>query len=196
MAGKAMLAIMVSSDDIASAVKIARIAQRRRSQGKPSGGPSATAGEGVFAAAFSSIQITPERPCTTAVRHPTATTLHDAYAMRCYARSGATFGYFPLMGRSNRLSDQGGHKNKLISAVEGKRFGGCTATRPAHRGRAERRRGQAPERACRRVDRAAAGDPRLSRHLSRPHLAARRAHRHQSGGGWPQPQPSLDRQFP
>ena len=52
MAGSAMLAIAVSSDAIASAVKIAATAQRRSSGGKPSIG----AGAGGFAVVSSDIR--------------------------------------------------------------------------------------------------------------------------------------------
>ena len=52
MAGRAMLAIAVSSEAIASAVKIAATAQRRSSGGKPSMG----AGVGSFAVVSSDIR--------------------------------------------------------------------------------------------------------------------------------------------
>src|ERR1700709_2168426 len=49
MAGSAMLAIAVSSDAIASAVKIAAAAQRRRSVGRPSNAASRFSGTAISA---------------------------------------------------------------------------------------------------------------------------------------------------
>src|SRR5258705_5067771 len=71
MAGRATLAIAVSSEAIASAVKIAATAQRRSSGGRPSIG----AGAGGFAGA-----VAPIAACTTDAAQATGTSLHDAYA--------------------------------------------------------------------------------------------------------------------
>src|SRR3954463_15580269 len=83
MAGSAMLAIAVSSEASASAVKIAATAQRLSSGGRPSM-PDAAGG---FAGAASDIRIglstpggVPTAACTTDAGHATGTPLHDAYA--------------------------------------------------------------------------------------------------------------------
>src|SRR6478672_8210902 len=84
MAGSAMFAIAVSSEAIASAVKIAATAQRRSSEGKPSIGVDA----GGFAVASDDIQsgsprqgaVAPSAACTTATARATGTMLHNAYA--------------------------------------------------------------------------------------------------------------------
>src|SRR6267142_69561 len=84
MAGSAMLAIAVSSEAIASAVKIAATAQRRSSGGRPSIG----AGAGGFAVVSSDIRsgsprrgaVAPIAGCTTDAAQATGTALHDAYA--------------------------------------------------------------------------------------------------------------------
>ena len=83
MAGRAMLAIAVSSEASASAVKIAATAQRRSSGGRPSM-PGVAGG---FAVVTSDILIglstpggVPTAACTTDARHATGTPLHDAYA--------------------------------------------------------------------------------------------------------------------
>src|SRR4249920_423136 len=86
MAGSAMFAIAVSSEAIASAVKIAATAQRRSSGGKPSIGVDA----GGFAVASDDIQsgsprqgaVAPSAACTTATARATGTMLHNAYAKR------------------------------------------------------------------------------------------------------------------
>jgi len=65
IAGSAILAIAVSSEAIASAVKIAATAQRRLSQGRP----SVTGGEGATVAVFSSMpRKSPEMGMYTAAR--------------------------------------------------------------------------------------------------------------------------------
>src|SRR6185369_6952279 len=84
MAGSAMLAIAVSSEASASAVKIAATAQRRSSGGKPSIG----AGTGGFAVVSGDIRsgsprrgaVAPDAACTTDAGQATGTPLHDAYA--------------------------------------------------------------------------------------------------------------------
>jgi hypothetical protein len=100
-----MLAMAVSSEAIANAVKIAATAHRRRSQGKPSGKPPLTAAEGVFAAVLSLLMLSgsPGRQLgaaqaafTTEVVVPPDASLHDAYALGC--QFGPTFGYFPPGG--------------------------------------------------------------------------------------------------
>ena len=86
MAGSAMFAIAVSSEAIASAVKIAATAQRRSSGGRPSIGVDA----GGFAVASEDIQsgsprqgaVAPSAACTTEAARATGTLLHDAYAKR------------------------------------------------------------------------------------------------------------------
>src|ERR1700733_2285177 len=85
MAGNATLAMAVSSEAIASAVKIAATAHRRRSGGKPS-----MTGDACFAAVASVAipQNSPDRRrvvpspagCTMDRQPPTDTMLHDAYA--------------------------------------------------------------------------------------------------------------------
>src|SRR3954471_12394578 len=99
MAGSAMLAIAVSSDAIASAVKIAATAQRRSSGGRPSSG----AGAGGCAVVSSDIRqgsprrgaVAPTAACTTDVVQATGTPLHDAYAKGWPPRHirAPTFGY-------------------------------------------------------------------------------------------------------
>src|SRR3954469_19649873 len=82
MAGSAMLAIAVSSEAIASAVKIAATAQRRSSGGSPS------MGAGGCAVVSSDIRqgsprrgaVAPTAACTTDAVQATGTALHDAYA--------------------------------------------------------------------------------------------------------------------
>src|SRR5207244_9271246 len=84
MAGRATLAIAVSSEASASAVKIAATAQRRSSGGRPSIG----AGAGGFAVVSSDIRsgsprlgaVAPAAACTTDAPRTTGTPLHDAYA--------------------------------------------------------------------------------------------------------------------
>src|SRR5258705_5408844 len=99
MAGRATVAIAVSSEAIASAVKIAATAQRRSSGGRPSIG----AGAGGFAVVSSDIRsgsprrgaVAPIAACTTDVARATGTPLHDAYAKGWPARHirAPTFGY-------------------------------------------------------------------------------------------------------
>src|ERR1700712_5963712 len=92
MAGSAMLAIAVSSDASASAVKIAATAQRLSSGGKPSI-PGLAGG---FAVVTSDILIglsthgaaAPTAACTTDPGQPTGTPLHDAYAKRAAENEG------------------------------------------------------------------------------------------------------------
>ncbi len=86
MAGSAMFAIAVSSEAIASAVKIAATAQRLSSGGKPSIGVDA----GGFAVASDDIKsgsprqgaVAPTAACTTEAARATGALLHDAYAKR------------------------------------------------------------------------------------------------------------------
>src|SRR5437879_1978588 len=93
-----MLAIAVSSDAIASAVKIAATAQRRSSGGKPS------IGAGGFAVLSADIlpgslggAIAPMAACTTDKRRATGAALHAAYAKggrrkpSCPAKAGDGF---------------------------------------------------------------------------------------------------------
>src|SRR5204863_6251646 len=82
MAGRATLAIAVSSEAIASAVKIAATAQRRSSGGRP----SMVVTDG-FAVVSSDIRqgsprgaVAPTAACTTDAAQATGTPLHDAYA--------------------------------------------------------------------------------------------------------------------
>src|SRR5947209_15169126 len=94
MAGSAMLAIAVSSEAIASAVKIAAIAQRRRSAGKPSetvrSGSRAAAGNVIVIA----LRVLRQRgsnvcpACTTPNAASTGIWLHAVYARRSDDRAG------------------------------------------------------------------------------------------------------------
>src|SRR5207253_2943939 len=102
MAGRATLAIAVSSEAIGSAVKIAATAQRRSSGGRPSMG----AGVGGFAVVSSDIRsglstpgaVAPTAACTTDTAHATGTPLHDAYAKEWPPRHirAPTFGYLSV----------------------------------------------------------------------------------------------------
>src|ERR1700712_3152392 len=87
MAGSAMLAIAVSSDAIASAVKIAAAAQRRRSAGRPSNGAGLFSGTAISATSdtwgnpnqFDAIASSPR--CIAGEKHPAEADLHKAYAL-------------------------------------------------------------------------------------------------------------------
>src|SRR5204863_2909703 len=102
MAGSAMLAIAVSSEAIASAVKIAATAQRRSSGGRPSmaRGWSAlrlypvTSGRGSPRRGA----VAPTAACTTDAAQATGTPLHDAYAKGWPPRHirAPTFGYLSV----------------------------------------------------------------------------------------------------
>ena len=157
--------------------------------------------------------VAPSAACTTDAGRPTGTRLHDAYAKAGRSKidrirrpvpkiaairaiSAADF-RIPFRPPSDRLGLRRTATAK--SKKDGRRRGEAFCT--------DRRNGAprscvAPMRACVGACGAglwvalAAGDPRLSGHLSRPDAAVGRAHRHQSGGRWLQPQPSLGYQFP
>src|SRR6266705_3098295 len=79
-----MLAIAVSSEASASAVKIAATAQRRRSGGKPSmpgvAGGFAVKSPDILIGLSTAGADAPSWACTTDAGRATATLLHDAYA--------------------------------------------------------------------------------------------------------------------
>src|SRR5947209_16562039 len=84
MAGRAILAIAVSSEASASVVKIAATAQRRSSGGRPSigGTDGFTVVGSNIAIGFSARDQAPLGACTTDAGRATGARLHDAYANR------------------------------------------------------------------------------------------------------------------
>src|ERR1700722_9870667 len=86
MAGRAMLAIAVSSEAIASAVKIAAMAHRLRSQGKPSvtgpeGGLAVVTSVGISSGSPDRMAMAPQAAGTPEKPRPPAVLVHDAYAI-------------------------------------------------------------------------------------------------------------------
>src|SRR6185295_12210981 len=105
MAGRAILAIAVSSEAIASAVKIAATAQRLSSGGKPSMGGFSAASAVILAGSPRQGAVAPYAACTTDTARATATPLHDAYAKgRRRLKSAAPFprGDFRMAFRARR----------------------------------------------------------------------------------------------